>query len=55
MKREVIEFRSNLKENLLNLQKELKEETYFPKKLKTFILRDPKTRKISKSIFRDKY
>ncbi len=38
----------------MNLQKELINQTYFPKPLKTFILRDPKTRKISKSTFRDK-
>ncbi len=50
----VIEFESKLKENLFQLQKELKEETYQPKPLKTFILRDPKTRKISKSAFRDR-
>ncbi|UZE94343.1 MAG: hypothetical protein IB618_02080 [Candidatus Pacearchaeota archaeon] len=50
----VIEFESNLRENLLSLHKELKEQTYQPKPLKTFILRDPKTRKISKSNFRDR-
>jgi retron-type reverse transcriptase len=50
----VIEFESGLRENLLQLHKELKEETYQPKPLKIFILRDPKTRKISKSIFRDR-
>jgi retron-type reverse transcriptase len=50
----VIEFESNLRENLLQLQKELKNETYMPKPLRTFILRDPKTRKISKSAFRDR-
>jgi len=50
----VIEFEANLRENLLQLQKELKEQTYFPKPLVTFILRDPKTRKISKSDFRDR-
>ncbi len=50
----VIEFEANLIENLLQLQKELKEQTYKPLPLKTFILRDPKTRKISKSAFRDR-
>ncbi len=50
----VIFFEENLIENLLKLQKELKSQTYFPRKLKTFILRDPKTRKISKSAFRDR-
>jgi RNA-directed DNA polymerase len=50
----VIEFESNLRENLLRLQEKLKNQTYKPEPLKTFILRDPKTRKISKSAFRDR-
>tara|TARA_Y100000034_G_scaffold134938_1_gene204950 strand:+ start:913 stop:1539 length:627 start_codon:yes stop_codon:yes gene_type:complete len=50
----VIEFEENLKENLLQLRSELIFYTYKPRKLKTFILRDPKTRKISKSNFRDR-
>jgi len=50
----VIEFERNLKENILNLRKELEQQTYQPELLKTFILRDPKTRKISKSAFRDR-
>ena len=50
----VVEFEKDLIKTLLNLQKELIEQTYFPKPLKTFILRDPKTRKISKSDFRDR-
>jgi RNA-directed DNA polymerase len=50
----VIEFEQKLKENLLQLQQELETETYKPKPLITFILRDPKTRKISKSDFRDR-
>ena len=50
----VIEFENNLKENLLQLQSELIFHTYRPRELKTFILRDPKTRKISKSHFRDR-
>lgn len=50
----VIEFEANLIENLLQLQKELRNQTYFPQPLKTFILRDPKTRVISKSDFRDR-
>ena len=54
MKKEVVEFRSNLKENLLRLQEEIREEIYFPERLTTFILRDPKTRRISKSDFRDR-
>jgi len=50
----VIEFENNLEENLKKLHEELKSKTYKPKPLKTFILRDPKTRKISKSDFRDR-
>ena len=50
----VIEFEKDLIKNLLDLQKELQEQTYKPKPLITFILRDPKTRKISKSDFRDR-
>jgi len=50
----VIEFESNLIKNLLKLQEELRTQNYKPLPLKTFILRDPKTRKISKSAFRDR-
>ena len=50
----VMEFEANLRENLLRLHEELKNKTYNPEPLKTFILRDPKTRKISKSAFRDR-
>jgi len=50
----VIEFEKDLIKNLLELQEELKQQTYKPIPLKTFILRDPKTRKISKSAFRDR-
>src|SRR4030043_1782354 len=50
----VIEFERNLRENLLQLRKELLEQTYKPQQLVTFILRDPKTRKISKTAFRDR-
>lgn len=50
----VKEFEKNLIENLLRLYQELKSENYQPKPLVTFILRDPKTRKISKSDFRDR-
>jgi len=50
----VIEFEQNLEENLFKLHKELKFQEYKPESLKTFILRDPKTRKISKSAFRDR-
>lgn len=50
----VIEFEKNLNENLLQLRTELLLHSYRPRPLKTFILRDPKTRKISKSDFRDR-
>lgn len=53
-KRYVKRFEANLRENLLKLQQELISKTYKPAPLKNFILRDPKTRKISKSIFRDR-
>ncbi|MEK6940871.1 MAG: hypothetical protein AABW49_03150 [Nanoarchaeota archaeon] len=49
----VIEFEKHLKENLLQLRSELLMQTYHPQPLKVFILHDPKTRKISKSEFRD--
>jgi RNA-directed DNA polymerase len=50
----VIEFEKNIRENLLQLRKELLEQTYSPEPLKTFVIQDPKTRKISKSTFRDR-
>ena len=50
----VMEFESNLSENLSLLQTELLLHSYQPRALETFILRDPKTRKISKSHFRDR-
>jgi len=50
----VIEFEQDLKNNLLALRTELLLHCYRPKPLQTFILRDPKTRKISKSAFRDR-
>lgn len=53
-KRYVIEFEKELFCNLLALHYELKFGTYKPKPLKTFILRDPKTRKINKSDFIDR-
>lgn len=51
---DIIEFEKNLDKNLLQLRQELLTNTYTPKPLKTFIIRDPKTRKISKSHFRDR-
>lgn len=53
-RRYVKRFQRNLKENLQKLQEELINQTYEPRALKIFILRDPKTRKISKSAFRDR-
>jgi retron-type reverse transcriptase len=50
----VIGFEKNLDGNLLKLHKELKNQAYRPKPLQCFILHDPKTRKISKSDFRDR-
>jgi len=53
-KQYVIDFQKNLKNNLLQLRADLLFHSYKPKPLETFILRDPKTRKISKSDFRDR-
>src|SRR3989344_1247735 len=51
---QVIEFTKNLKRNISFLCKDIREKTYEPKPLQTFILRDPKTRKISVSAFVDR-
>jgi len=50
----VLEFEEKLAENLDVLRTELLFHLYKPRQLKMFILRDPKTRKISKSDFRDR-
>ncbi|MFH1054084.1 MAG: reverse transcriptase/maturase family protein [Candidatus Woesearchaeota archaeon] len=50
----VINFERDLKDNLLLLRFELLLHSYKPKPLVNFIVRDPKTRKISKSDFRDR-
>ena len=50
----VIKFEEELFCNLMALHYELKYKTYKPRELETFILRDPKTRVISKSDFRDR-
>lgn len=50
----VVEFEKNLDDNLNQLRQELLSFSYRPMPLKTFIVRDPKTRKISKSHFRDR-
>lgn len=53
-KQYVLYFEKNLYQNLLQLQYELLFHTYRPEPIITFILRDPKTRKIGKSAFRDR-
>lgn len=50
----VREFEASLSENIGRLQWELLTDTYSPRPLKTFTVRDPKTRKISASNFRDR-
>lgn len=50
----VLKFEEHLQLNLATLYRELKTKTYRPRPLKTFILRDPKTRKICVSDFRDR-
>lgn len=50
----VQEFEKGIEWNILELRAELLLHSYRPQPLKTFILRDPKTRKISKSAFRDR-
>lgn len=50
----VMEFESDLKNNLKKLRNELKNFTYSPSPLTIFIIYDPKTRKISASHFRDR-
>lgn len=53
-KKYVQDFEKELSTNLFRLQKELLNKTYCPAPLIDFIIRDPKTRKISKSDFRDR-
>lgn len=50
----VIEFENNLKQNLEILRLELLSKKYKPKPLRTFVIRDPKVRKIRKSYFVDR-
>ena len=50
----VQKFEENFRENILQLKKELQEESYKPSPLKKFVIRDPKTRKISRAEFRDR-
>ena len=53
-KQYVKDFEENLGENIYKLHTELLNKTYTPKPLETFVIRDPKTRKISKSDFLDR-
>ena len=50
----VIEFKKELNKNLLELKRELETETYKPSRLTKFTIKDPKTRLIRKSIFKDR-
>src|SRR3989338_4410045 len=50
----VIEFEKDLIKNINKLHEELTNFTYKPQKLKRFIIRDPKTRVIHSSAFRDR-
>ena len=50
----VLDFEKNLEHNLMLLRSELLLHSYKPKPLVHFIICDPKTRKISKSDFRDR-
>ena len=50
----VLEFEKDIQRNILLLQGELIKQTYQPKPLKGFIIRDPKTRKIHASAFVDR-
>ncbi|MEK6845758.1 MAG: reverse transcriptase/maturase family protein, partial [Nanoarchaeota archaeon] len=51
---EVIEFEKDFNENILQLRMELLFHAYRPMPLKSFLIRDPKTRMINKSAFRDR-
>ncbi|MEW6328921.1 MAG: reverse transcriptase domain-containing protein [Candidatus Micrarchaeota archaeon] len=53
-KQYVIDFEKNLQNELFKLQWELLTGTYRPRPLTTFTVRDPKTRRISSSHFRDR-
>ena len=54
LKQYVIDFEKDIKNNLALLRTELLLHAYQPRPLQTFILRDPKTRMISVSDFRDR-
>lgn len=50
----VISFEANLDRELISLRDELESQTYQPKPLKRFVIRDPKSRVIHASTFRDR-
>jgi retron-type reverse transcriptase len=50
----VIEFEADLESNLMQLKQELETFSYRPAPLTLFTIRDPKTRRISASHFRDR-
>lgn len=50
----VIEFEADLESNLMQLKQELETSSYRPAPLTLFTIRDPKTRRISASHFRDR-
>lgn len=54
LKNYVIEFESGLENNLKQLKYELETFTYLPNPMRVFVVRDPKTRRISASHFRDR-
>jgi len=54
LKKYVIEFENELEKNILKLHLELRNQNYQPFPLKMFVIRDPKTRIIHKSNFRDR-
>jgi RNA-directed DNA polymerase len=51
---DVAEFEYRLEDNLLQLQRELRDQTYQPGKYHSFYIHDPKTRLISAAPFRDR-
>lgn len=53
-RKDVKEFESNLESNITELRTELLLHSYSPRPLKTFVIKDPKTRVIRKSDFRDR-
>ena len=54
LKEYVLAFETTLEDNLRELQHELETFTYKPSPLTTFVIRDPKIRKISASHFMDR-